>query len=505
MKVSCWSFISSVVILFVSLSLMQCTRARVPIANVEVPMVIVPFPELPVPFPKIPFLFSGEGDYRLLSWRKAFHRLCSQISSEYPFTDWKRIDWDKMKETYLKKVEEAQKEKDIEKFYLALREFLYSIPDGGVRIESNDSLKKKHIGGGYGFAGIVTEDKKYMVYYVHPGSSADKAGMELGAEITEWNGEPILTALDKVSTLWADNPPATAEGKVWEKSKFLGRAPIGTKAEVAFVNPDSPDSPRIVSLVAEEDNYATLITPVVNAVNLGIMDSPVLSKVIDGKIGYIRVVSFTSNVSMPFPAQAYQKIVASFIREGVDGVIIDLRGNSGGDSSLAVKFGGHFVQEEAFLQQVAMYKKKKKEFVLIPGKEEVIKPLPISYRGKVIVLIDYGTAGCAELLAKALATQKNIAVMGFCSTRGSVGLPGGDIQMPRGITLSYPVARSLDREGKIQVEADAEGNGGVIPSLKVSLSSELVRKYAQSQDKDFLLSFAFDHLRGETGEKGNDK
>jgi len=494
MKTFFFSVLQFAFVVFIAISLMQCTRARVPLTKVEVPMVIVPLPELPVPFPKIPFLFSGEGDYRLLTWRKAFHRLCNQISREYPFTEWKNIDWKKLEDTYSEKVAEAQKQKDVEAFYLALREFLFSIPDAGVRIETNESLRKKYIGGGYGFAGILTEDKKYVVFYITPGSSADKAGMKVGAEIAEWNGAPVITALEKVSTLWADNPPATNEGKIWEKSKLLSRAPVGTKIQVTFVNPDTPDLPISTSLIAEEDNYATLLTPVLNVVNLGMMDSPVQSKIIDGKIGYIRIVSFASNVSTPFPAQAYQKIVTNFIREGVQGVIIDLRGNSGGDSSLAVKFGGHFVEEDVFFQQTAIYKKSKKEFILIPGKEEVIKPLPICYRGKVVVLVDYGTAGCAELLAKALSIQKRVTVMGFCSTKGSVGLSGGDIQMPRGITLSYPVARSLDKEGKIQVEADADGNGGVAPTHKVPLTSELIRKYAESEGEDFLLSLAVDYL-----------
>ncbi|MCX8065935.1 MAG: S41 family peptidase [Candidatus Hydrogenedentes bacterium] len=470
------------------LFLMQCTRAKVPLTKVEVPMVVFPFPELPLPLPKIPFIF-GEGDYRLLPWNRAFNKLCNQMATEYPFAEWKNINWEEKKEYYSKLIAEAKKTKSIDKFYLALREFIYSIPDAGVRIETNESLQKQYIGGGYGFSGILTDDNKFIVFYIHPGSSAYKAGIIEGAEIVEFNQEPITSALEKVSILWADKPPATKEGYIWEKCKLIGRAPIGNQMKVAFKNPDE-EAVQEVTLVAEDDDYATLRTPLVNIVKLGLTESPVQSKVIDGKIGYIRIVNFGSSISTPFPAQAYQRIITDFIREGLQKVIIDLRGNPGGDSALAVKFGGHFVEEEVYFQKLAVYKKNKKGFTLIPGKEEVIKPLPINYRGKVVVLVDYGTAGCAELLAKALSTQKRVTVLGFCSTRGSVGAPGGDIRMPRGITLSYPVACSLDKEGNIQIEADANGNGGVTPGVKVPLTSENLLKFIKHRDEDPLLSLA---------------
>lgn len=461
-------FMSFISIVLISVPLLQCTRAKVPLTKIEVPMVIFPLPELPVPLPKIPFIFSGEGDYRLLPWQRAFNKLCNQMMSEYPYTEWKDINWEEKSEYYSKLVAEAKREKDGDRFYLALREFLFSIPDSGIRIENNEELRKRYIGGGYGFSGILTSDNKFIVFYIHPGSSADKVGMKIGAEILEFGDEPVISALEKVSILWADYPPATEEGKTWERCKLIGRAPVGAKVKLSFRNPNS-QTVEVATLTAEPDGYATLQSPMVNTVNVGLTDSPIQSKVIEGKVGYIRIANFGSTISTPFPAQAYQKIVSNFIREGLQGVIIDLRGNPGGDSSLAVKFGGHFVEEEVFFQRLAMYKKSKKDFVQISGKEEIIKPLPINYKGEVVVLVDYGTAGCAELLAKALSTQKRVTIMGLCSTRGSVGAPGGDIRMPRGITLSYPVARSLDKDGNIQLEADANRKGGLSPDVKLKL------------------------------------
>ncbi|MGC8846162.1 MAG: hypothetical protein ACP5QY_09965, partial [Candidatus Hydrogenedens sp.] len=100
-----------------------CTRTRIPLTKIEVPMVAVPLPELPLPLPKIPLLMSGEGDYRLLPWKKAFNRLCDQIEREYPYTEWKNINWDDLRSKYLEKIAQAKEKKNRDAYYLALREF----------------------------------------------------------------------------------------------------------------------------------------------------------------------------------------------------------------------------------------------------------------------------------------------------------------------------------------------------------------------------------------------
>jgi hypothetical protein len=138
------------VLISVSVSFLGCTRAKIPLTKIEVPMVGVPLPELPIPFPKIPLLMSGEGDYRLLTWKKSFSRLCEQIEREYPYTEWKGISWNDLRETYSAKIAEAKKRRDNDAFYLALREFMYSIPDSNIRVETKEQLRFANIGGGFG-------------------------------------------------------------------------------------------------------------------------------------------------------------------------------------------------------------------------------------------------------------------------------------------------------------------------------------------------------------------
>lgn len=459
-------------------------------------MVAVPLPELPIPLPKIPLLMSGEGDYRLLPWKKAYYRLCDQMEREYPYTEWKNINWDNLREQISKKVEQAKDKKDRDAYYLALREFMYSFPDANVRIEMNETLRESAVGGGYGFAMTRTEDGQYLVFYIHPESSADKAGMKIGAKLLQWNHIPIEQAIQAVPILWADTPPATHEGKTYEQCKLLGRAPIGTEVEVSFINP-SEANPIVTKLTAEKDDYATLKTPFWNKVSIGPMDSPFQKKKLEDNYGYVRILFFSPSINTPFPAQAFQKIISDFIREGVPGLIMDLRGNTGGDPELIPRYAGYFVEEETFLQDLAFYSKKEKGFKVSPGDRQVVKPFPLQYRGDVVVLVDYGTAGSAEGFVSVLSKKKNIHIIGISNTRGAMGVPGGDVRMPNGITVSYPVARSLDKDGNIQIEGNAQGEGGIIPTVKIPINAENIQKIFVD-GKDIVLEKAIECLKGDS-------
>ncbi len=484
-------FLVCIAILFPFLS---CTRTRIPLTKIEVPMVAVPLPELPIPLPKIPLLMSGEGDYRLLPWKKAFYRLCDQMEREYPYTEWKNINWENLRRQYSEKVEQAKNKKDRDAYYLALREFMYSFPDANVRIEMNETIRESAIGGGYGFAMTRTDDGQYIVFYIHPGSSADKAGMKIGAKLIQWNNSPIEQVVESIPILWADTPPATKEGKIYEQCKFLARAPVGTKTEISFLNPLEAN-PVVTKLTAEKDDYATLKIPVWDVVSVGPMDSPLQKKKLEEKYGYVRILFFSPSINTPFPAQAFQKMISDFIREGIPGLIIDLRGNTGGDPELIPRFAGYFVEEETFLHDLSFYSKKEKGFKVSPGDRLIVKPFPLRYRGNVVVLIDYGTAGSAEAFASVLSKQKNVQVIGMSNTRGAMGVPGGDVRMPNGITLSYPVARSLDKEGNIQIEGNAQGEGGITPTIRIPINTENIQKIFVD-GKDVILEQAKEYLKG---------
>ncbi|MGB4254467.1 MAG: hypothetical protein WBJ46_01840, partial [Rectinema sp.] len=83
-------------------------------------------------------------------------------------------------------------------------------------------------------------------------------------------------------------------------------------------------------------------------------------------------------------------------------------------------------------------------------------------------------------------------VMGFYGTHGSFGLVFWPIAMPEGISFQFPIGRSLDAHGVIQIDSDASGMGGVQPEIRIPRTWQNIAAYASG--KDVELEFARDWL-----------
>lgn len=477
------------VLLLVAMTL-GCTTTKIPMTDIKVPMVNVPLPNIPLP--KIPLLSRGQDDFRFNSWTKAFDKMHERVSREYPFTEWKNVNWDALHEQFAPRIAAARKAKDRKAYYLALREYMYSIPDGHMRIEMNEILRKEAIGGGYGLAVIRLDDGR-VIAHVLPGSGpAARAGMTWGAEIVDWNGQPILDAMAKTPVSWADTPPATSEGRLLEQARLMTRGPVGGTVSITYRNPGAANL-QTVALQAVDDKYETLDRAKLYSMDLSRFESPVQSQVLPGGYGYIRVYFLSPTMTTPFPAQAFQNALDRLVKSNAPGMIIDVRGNTGGDSSLVPKLAGHFFTKPAFYQDIALLNDQTGAFQISPDDRLMIAPGNPRYSGPVVVLVDCTTTGAGEGLPLALAQLPQVQIVGLYATNGSFGVTGGDITMPLDYILSYPVGRSLNEQGQTQVDGDARGVGGAQPDVRVPLTEETVRALFVER-RDVLLDKAVELL-----------
>lgn len=154
-------------------------------------------------------------------------------------------------------------------------------------------------------------------------------------------------------------------------------------------------------------------------------------------IGYIRYGSFTSpvnNSDMDFILERYKN---------TDGIIIDLRENSGGIFVNIPKILERFTENKILV----MYNrtrngKGRKEFG--PYEPFYISPSErIKYLNKpVIVLIDRGSYSATTFFALATKAMSNITLVGD-KTGGGGGLPNGG-QLPNGWTYRFSITQSYD-------------------------------------------------------------
>lgn len=158
------------------------------------------------------------------------------------------------------------------------------------------------------------------------------------------------------------------------------------------------------------------------------------------KIGVIRIPQFyfdqsdrSRNVSAHTSA-----LIARLEKEGVAGILIDLRGNGGGSLSEVRKMTGFFNGRSPVVQV------KKTTGQIDTLRAPIFKPL---YSGPLVVLTDKGSASASEILAGALQDYHRAVIVGSADTFGK-----GTVQQPIPIGNKYArLFKEGDEAGAIKL------------------------------------------------------
>ena len=457
------------------------------------------------------------ADFSGLSWLRAFDALHEKLSREYAFTQWKCVDWEWLYAKYLPRVLAAQDAGDLGAYSLALKQYTMELRDGHVSVgattqeaqETMEALTLRRAGGGFGLVATRLDDGRLVASWVKPGGPAALAGVETGAELVSWGGEPAAAALARTSTALAPQMP-TDWRVTHEKSRFLVRAPVGAVKAVAFRNPGRA-RPLTARLTAVDDDLETLrLTDARSVLSKGEWPERVVEhRIVDGDVGYVRVV-FELDLPAVLPGDhtptltLFRRAVDEFIAAGVRGVIIDIRGNAGGYDSMPPAFMASFydrrslyeyqsyIDPQTGLFQIWLSDDATGEFTR-PGQGLWIEPGDRRYAGPVVALVDNGCISSGEGIALAVKRLPRGKVVGVCGTNGSFGMTGGWALMPGGLSVGWPYGRSLDSRKVVQVDA-RRGEGGVTPDVRVPMTlRNAVRIY---RGDDVVLEYGLRTLRG---------
>ena len=439
--------------------------------------------------------YNPVSDLSGLDYSAAFAAMNERLSAEYPFGEWKRIDWNELKREYEPRFAQAEKEHDREAYYKALREYLFSLRDGHVQIANehlydDNNVFKQEVGGGFGLSTIRLDNGKVLVNLVLKGSPADKSGIKLGAEIMTWDG---MKAQDEYAqTYWSESPVATEGDRVYNQGRFMVRAPVGRTIQVEYINPDETES-RTATLTAYDDRFETLK---ITKPKPKKEDAPVEGEILENGYGYVKIRYFLPGATQSKPEQALEQLLNTFEDRKAKGLVIDLRDNPGGDDSMAARMAGHFVNEEKIYEHVSYFNRNTRKFEISRMETRVVKPKLPRYAGNIAILINHRTASTGEGLPMVLKGLPNVKIVGLTSTNGSFGIVTAPIElrMPEGYVVRLPDGRSLDQDNNIQGDSDFTGQGGVAPDIKVPLDEQTFKmKYIDGQDVE--LSYAISALQ----------
>ena len=203
----------------------------------------------------------------------------------------------------------------------------------------------------------------------------------------------------------------------------------------------------------------------------GIVTIPsVSSKVIEDKIGYIDIDNFAANTYYQFKDH-----LTKLEKNKIDGLIIDVRDNTGGHLTQVNKILSMFFDKKTLLYQIET--KNGVENIYATGKDE--------RKYDVVVLINYSSASASEILASAFQDNyKNATVVGTKSY--GKGTIQSAIRLSTGASLKYTSQKWLTSKGAWL------DNKGVVPDVEVKIEDP---NYSVTGEKDLQYLKAIEILK----------
>jgi carboxyl-terminal processing protease len=292
--------------------------------------------------------------------------------------------------------------------------------------------------GEFGGLGIEVSMESGVIKVIAPidDTPAAKAGVKAGDYIVKINGEQV-------------------QGKTLMEAVNLMRGPVGTSIEIT-VRRKGLRKAKIFKITREIIEIKSVI-----------------SKIVDNKVGYLRLRAFNANSS----SQLKKEISKIEKNKKLVGYILDLRNNPGGLLSQAVKISDFFLNDGEIVSTKGRKKRENRKFFAKKGDKIDGKPL--------IVLINNGSASASEIVAGALQDQKRAILLG--ETTFGKGSVQSIIPLKNRGAIRLTISKYYLPSGKSISEV------GVVPDIKVEEEDE---EFSINTITDNQLNYAIKLLSG---------
>jgi carboxyl-terminal processing protease len=257
------------------------------------------------------------------------------------------------------------------------------------------------------------DDGNIKITSVVAGSPASKSGQIQAGDIILKVGQAKEEPVDLTGFMTTD-AVKLIRGKKNTEVRLIIRKPAGDIKEVSMIR----------EKIVQDEGYAR---------------SAVLQEG-DAKIGYIYLPDFYANFDDPNGRRCFTDVakeLEKLKKEGISGIIIDLRNNGGGSLYDVVQMAGLFISEGPIVQ----VKDRDRQASVLSDRDR-----SVLYDGPLVVMVNEFSASASEIFAAAMQDYGRALVIGSSSTFGK-----GTVQRSIGLDPIYGFSSTSDELGSVKL------------------------------------------------------
>lgn len=357
---------------------------------------------------------------------EVFEEVWETIDEKYHDPAFNGVNWKAVHDRYRPMAVAAKSEDD---FYTVLKKMVGELHDAHTRFHTPRERREREQATAVSTGISVYEvEGRVVVVSVEPDSEAARAGVESGMIVRTIDGKPVKERLEEAQ--------ARVGGSSSERA-------IRLRLYRQLIEGDPGTS---VKLGLEKPDGSAFDVQVARRV---VADLPrVTTRQLQSGYGYIKLNLWKSPVQKDF-----KKALESL--KDAPGLILDLRGNPGGEAGVVVKIASYFFSNRVSFGQ--FISRTGKPINLFTDRDELI------YQGPVVVLVNESSGSGSELFTGVMQENGRAIVMGRQSCGCVLGISrfkkmrgGGELAVSE---LKYVSPRGQKLEGT-----------GVMPDKSVALT-----------------------------------
>lgn len=311
-----------------------------------------------------------------------FEQVWTTINEKYYDASFNGVDWGAVKKKYFARLKNVSDDKD---FYVLLDQMAGELRDSHTRVYSpfqrDERKKQKRASVGLTIKEI---EGKAVIFSVVPDSEAEKLGIKAGMIVRAVNNQPVKKAIAAARlAVGVSSSERATQMRVFSK-----------------ILTGEPDTILDLELTNEQGKNLkfALMRRLVSA------KSQVTAQTLPSGIAYLKFGRFD---------EEFEKQIRQTLTDFKDApaLILDLRGNGGGDGEVGLRFAGHFFNDKITVAKIVTRNGKPPIPEMPMTLEAGVKNAQIFSR-PLVILVNEATASTSELITNALQEQKRAVVFG---------------------------------------------------------------------------------------------